>query len=101
MKRPNITPGKWKKRTSNGKIIVCREDFQAVGIPLDVCRVWQSSFTEANARAIASVPKLLAALESALSRIEAANDHQRAAGRLEYGTHDIVEALTQAGYTFP
>jgi hypothetical protein len=55
---------------------------------------------ESNATAIAALPDLLEALEGALDRINAANDHQRAAGRLEYATHDIVAALTKAGYTF-
>ena len=52
-------------------------------------------------KAIAALPDLLEALEGALDRINAANDHQHAAGRLEYATHDIIAALTKAGYTFP
>ncbi len=51
-------------------------------------------------KAITALPDLLEALEGALDRINAANDHQRAAGRLEYATHDIIAALTKAGYTF-
>ena len=105
MKRPNITPGKWKKRTANGKTIVCREDSQTVGVPLDVCRVWQSSFTEANARAIAALPALLTALEAlhAIGKDGVAMRHETGKptwSALEETKKLTQAALIQAGYTF-
>lgn len=102
MKRPNITPGKWKKRTANGKTIVCREDSQAVGVPLDVCRVWQSSFTEANARAIAAIPPTLSALEKLLAAAEKQLDQSATHDGLTNCAllADARSALIEAGYTF-
>jgi hypothetical protein len=101
MKRPNITPGKWKKRTANGKTIICREDSQTVGVPLDVCRVWQSSFTEANARAIAAVPALMAALDELLATHELRGLKGETFTPLQIRAADAAKAaLIEAGYTF-
>lgn len=105
MKRPNITPGNWKTRNSGGKTIVCRDDSQAIGIPLDVCRVWQSSLTEANARAIAALPELLAALEAlhAVGKEGVAMRHETGKptwSALEETKKLTQAALTKAGYTF-
>lgn len=54
---------------------------------------------KANAKAIAAVPRLLEALESALSLLESANDHRRNAGLIEYDTQTGKAALLAAGYT--
>lgn len=102
MKRPNITPGPWEVTDSYTALFHndLREEevYEVNGIEAGNSPAYATS--EDHAVAIAALPELLAALESALSRIEAANDHQRAAGRMEYGTHDIKAALTKAGYTF-
>ena len=92
----NITPGPWHVGIKPGPIIYGKSGEQIADLREPLL------FDEeniANAKAIAALPELLKALECALDRINAANDHQREAGRMEYGTGDIIAALTKAGYT--
>ncbi len=105
MKKPNITPGPWRKESNaaNGE--------QEIGISrswenggASICLVDSSRDTRilnADAQAIAALPDLLAALGAALSLLECANDHQREAGRMEYDTQTARDALAKAGYEFP
>lgn len=112
MTRPNISPGKWKIKDIGTELdapnhtLAIEGDSGFPGLRCIVARCcgWNmdnqpSNCHQANAQAIAALPKLLAALESALSLLEAANDHQRAAGRLEYDTNTVRAALLAAGYT--
>lgn len=114
MKRPNITPGPWKTNHD----------------PEAIADVWQDStnprrfvscspFTgnrsrmrekekrdewAANARAIAAVPKLLAALERCLPddvEDDGTLHDGKVAGEISMGDmRAIKEALIEAGYTF-
>lgn len=102
MKKPEITKGtwSWQKRGKRGTVCMLNA-YHPPGFAKNVLEIYgHVEPTNPNAQAIAALPDLLEALEGALDRINAANDHQRAAGRLEYATHDIVAALTKAGYTF-
>jgi|JI8StandDraft_1071087.scaffolds.fasta_scaffold64481_4 homoserine trans-succinylase len=95
MTRPNISPGEWKiDQLSPSHIEASTSDRSK-----QVVYVHYTEEKAANIRAITALPKLLTALESALSLLEAANDHQRAAGRLEYDTNTVRAALLAAGYT--
>lgn len=107
MTRPDITKGPWKSHLGRGASP--RFHIQTgAGYPIasttelskHVQASNENSMRQANAEAIAAVPDLLVALEKALSLLECANDHQRAAGRLEYDTQTSRDALTKAGYTF-
>ena len=89
MTRPNITPGNW---TVNGSQILGPElgGEQAIlgtlyGAACEDCEGY------ANARAIAAVPALLAALETI---------HANAAESPEWIRRHTVSALTAAGYQF-
>ena len=97
MKRPNITPGPWRRDRAGVNVIDPKEKSEYV---LCHCHESRLPVIEANAQAIATLPDLLDALERALSLLECANDHQRKAGRLEYDTQTARAALTKAGYTF-
>jgi hypothetical protein len=61
MKRPNITPGPWRTDRAGVNVIDPKEKAEYV-----LCHCHESRLTviEANARAIAALPDLLAALES-------------------------------------
>ena len=99
MKRPNITPQKWKTRTSKGAVFVSRAEGHAVGIPMDVCRVWQSSHTAANAQFIAAAPVMAKALERLLACPDLAFDAMEPES-LE-AMAEARAALIKAGYEFP
>lgn len=96
MKRPNITPGKWIKseKDRHGLWIETNEDE-----PEEICMVSAATVSypefRANIKAIAAVPELLAALETALSVIE---DLPYPAN---YPAEALRAALTKAGYEFP
>jgi hypothetical protein len=44
---------KWRVRKSAHGTFICKDDDHSVGIPTDVCRLWNSSALEANALFIA------------------------------------------------
>jgi hypothetical protein len=123
MKKPNITPGPWgfcfesaaqARRNHPGTdggggsgsifdkaAFKSRYDRTTIAHLPHHREVSEDKTREANARAIAALPDLLAALETALNLLECANDHQREAGRLEYDTQTARDALIKAGYEFP
>jgi hypothetical protein len=90
MKRPNITPGDWKTN-EHGRILANGATLLVKGVALPH---YTSLEIEANAHAIAAVPKLLAALESCLLRLDH-HDAQSAPECLQ-----ARAALIEAGYTF-
>ena len=88
MKRPNITPGEWK-RNEHGRILANGDTLGVIGVSLPH---YANAEAEANARAIAALPKVLAALETlahGLNYDESSNDYQI-----------VKAALIEAGYTF-
>lgn len=85
MKKPNITNGRW---AANAGTVWMHEGKSAVCHPLNDAQ------SVVNARAIAALPDLLAALEAALLRLDS-HDAQSAPEALQ-----IREALKKAGYTF-
>jgi hypothetical protein len=90
MKRPNITPGDWKTN-EHGRILANGATLLVKGVALPH---YTSLEIEANARAIASVPKLLATLESALNTLEDCETCEPGTAR------EVKAALIEAGYTF-
>lgn len=98
MKRPNITPGPWHLSPCAENTWNVSGFIFAKGETVETATTMTKGVE--NARAIAALPDLLAALESAISLLECANDHQREAGRLEYDTQTAKNALIKAGYTF-
>lgn len=97
MTRPPITPGPWLgQQTSRGFYTVTAE-IRGCRTRTTVCaETGGESMVEeqANARAIAALPDLLAALETALSVIE---DLPYPAN---HPADNLRAALTKAGYTF-
>lgn len=101
MKRPNITPGEWKTN-EHGRILANGATLLVKGVALPH---YTSLEIEANARAIASVPKLLAALEPFASFFN--GDLADVGGgtlvtpslKLQ-AFKDAKAALIEAGYTF-
>ena len=101
MKRPNITPGEWK-RNEHGRILANGDTLGVIGVSLPH---YANAEAEANARAIAALPKVLAALEPLAYFFK--GDLSAVGG----GTHvapsfplqafkDAKAALLEAGYTF-
>lgn len=90
MKRPNITPGPWRLALYNYRASVTES-----GLPVADLQACHHVPYGASARAIAAVPELLAALETALSVIE---DLPYPAN---YPAEALRAALTKAGYEFP
>lgn len=102
MKRPNITPGEWNTHLG---ILKSSQEEQLADLRVPVSpftSLPEKEVREANARAIAAVPALLAALE---------NLYSLAAIQLNQGANmdgltncealaKSKEALIQAGYTF-
>jgi hypothetical protein len=97
MKRPQITPGPWKacQETTRGEFVTetrIRSADDSHIAHVTPCAV------EANARAIASVPALLEALELAETTIQRLAPN---GSRATQGTRDVIAAaLTLAGYEF-
>ena len=111
MTRPNITPGEWNKKEAHAVIAengycVCDTDPEGRDELED----------DANMKAIAAIPQVLAALESAYNRAcEAVETHFHSRGKMrkqvwhsEENTRKQLEAirdeyktaLTAAGYQF-
>ena len=109
MKRPCITPGPWE--VEEGFIVALWED----GARYDICdpRCAPPAFNEemdANAKAIAALPDLLAAMEGCLQSLKDCwelTDGQHGGAR-DIGTRNLIgekidwikTALMKAGYTF-
>jgi len=100
MEKPNITPGPWEKHSGVGNYDVAPTGLYESKTGNCICsfgHVHSQNRPEAfcaNARAIAAVPELLAALEKALSIIE---DTPYPGN---YAAADIRAALEKAGYGF-
>jgi len=93
MKRPNITPGNWKISPAELKVFGTSNVYsETPGCVTLGCSALKES--KENAIAIASVPKLLAALESALNTLEDCETCDLATAR------EVKAALIEAGYTF-
>lgn len=97
MTRPNITPGPWKDNgfiNASERIVIESEAAQVAEVYCPSCYATRN----ANARAIAAVPALLEALETASGAIgqlgEAANIDTSAVQK------HIRSALVAAGYQF-
>lgn len=91
MKRPNITPGKWNKNsfTVSGPIGDRIADCNASTGKSDAEK-------EANARAVAALPDLLAALEHMHTLLNSPPPNKPGGVSRE----KIKSALIKAGYTF-
>jgi hypothetical protein len=94
MKRPNITPESWHigKRAGAEHGAIYGAKGEEIALPLGFFMDDQEA--KANARAIAALPDLLAALETSLSIIE---DIPHPGN---YAAESIRQALVKAGYTF-
>lgn len=87
---------KWKIRQSNHGTFICKDDSHLVGVPTDVCRLWNSSALEANATFIAyartmsptACKCLLLAIEGLENVYESDSIESREAG-------DILEQIRQ------
>jgi hypothetical protein len=98
MKRPNITPGAWRIKSSNKTAsleIVGGEKYHHVALCNGKRQESHFRAQQANSRAIAALPALMAALEECLLRLEN-HDSQSAPECLQ-----ARAALIEAGYTFP
>ena len=110
MKRPNITEGPWNLVVKGPSLNQHGEPYRiiqtsdaALDIGAPECMAEEH---EANCKAIASVPNLLAALERCLPEWCNEDDGTASDGavacELSYGDlRAIKTALTKAGYTFP
>ena len=68
---------KWKVRKSAHGTFICKDDDHSVGIPTDVCRLWNSSALEANATFIAHARTMSpAACKCLLLAIEGLERHE-------------------------
>lgn len=76
---------KWRVRKSAHGTFICKDDDHSVGIPTDVCRLWNSSALEANATFIshartmspAACKCLLLAIEGLEEDCEMDHQHQQ------------------------
>lgn len=105
MKRPNITPGNWTAEPAMEKqdcgIRIHTPESAAYGM----AHIYSpGANVEANARAIASVPKLLGALEEVKNMSQNIADSMTEVGFHPYNTNRVLDlvhdALIEAGYTF-
>jgi hypothetical protein len=64
---------KWKVRKKYGGTFVCIEG-SPVGVPQEVCRVYNCSLTEARANLIAAAPELFFALSSIIANLPTNRD---------------------------
>ena len=93
MKCPNITPGEWKATNVNGTYVVRDSTHRTVSENPGV--TYQD---DANARAIAALPELLAALEDCLQSLERMPETE---GAYKFTCiNQAKAALIKAGYTF-
>jgi len=101
MKKPNITPGPWRIKSSNKTAsleIIGGDKFHHISTCDGKRQESHFQAQQANAQAIAALPDLLAALEMALVQIKQDNDERKAEHR---GTQTQIEStLIKAGYTF-
>lgn len=99
MTKPNITPGPWRAKCHEGEYFVGHGN----DLPSALFLMNSVSNQKEDAKAIAAVPDLLAALEKALESLEAIHDHgfpgitNNDAQDAESGAK---AALIKAGYTF-
>ena len=98
MKRPQITPGDWHlgQRAGADHGAIYGSKGEEIALPLGF--FMEDNEAKANARAIASVPALLEALELADTTIQRLAPN---GSRATQGTRDVIAAaLTLAGYEF-
>ncbi len=113
MKAPNITPGPWNLMKCRTLLHVETDASNPTGAGISICSIPKRAdgTGEANARAIASVPALLSALESAYKIADAWCCETNPHGDLVRGDsmeHDgalchreaMRTALEAAGYSF-
>jgi len=101
MKRPNITPGEWHlgKRAGAEHGAIYGEKGEEVALPLGF--FMEDAEAKANARAIASVPALLAAMEDLIPFADV--DLEPDELTVEVPIEKLMKlkfALQDAGYTF-
>ena len=109
MKRPNITPGPWTTRMADCVYSDAKGRFIAdcERTPFDKRPAPPDEQDRVNAKAIAAVPELLAALEEAQELIKTARQYfpksikNADSFKLELTSASVSKALTKAGYDFP
>ena len=109
MKKPNITPGPWRilddyHASFHNEFTPRIEDVWEIGNREEGSTPAYAT-SEANGKAIAAVPDLLAALEQCLPDWHADDNgtlaNGRSAGEISVGDMRAIKAaLTKAGYTF-
>jgi hypothetical protein len=104
MKRPNITPGAWRQnKTAVKHDIYDVLDSEGGTIAFVPVADKGSKHAKSNGQAIASVPKLLAALEDIARLVETEPENQHEAQVQRYCQSPAAwarQALIEAGYTF-
>ena len=98
MKRPNVTPGNWHlgKRAGAEHGAIYGAKGEEIALPLGFFMEDQEA--KANARAIAALPDLLAALEDAYETLKSL--HFQAYDGCHESEVAAKAALIKAGYTF-
>lgn len=99
MKRPNITPGEWTVNEAEIKFFQASNIYSEKDEVITLGCSQIKDKAEANARAIAALPKVLAALETSLAMAEAVQEVMPT-DELPKAIAEIKAALIEAGYTF-
>lgn len=87
---------KWRVRKSAHGTFICKDDDHSVGIPTDVCRLWNSSALEANALFIAHARTMSpAACKCLLLAIEGLEGIHESTPLGEYAAWDSLESIRQ------
>lgn len=104
MKRPNITPAPWRIKSTNKSAsleILGGDKFNHIALCDGKRKESHFQAQQANARAIAALPELLAAMEGVIpfADVDLEPDEKTVEVPIE-SLKEIKAALTKAGYTF-